>query len=329
MLIDVLRPEAWEEVNDAVKTYLALEPKVKARSYRGLAQAVYEISQGTAHFMAHKRSIGVIKGQTSAFENLLPYYYKETYEVHVRSHAQLTDVKEWVESLKKETLFVLYSEDHPVTGETYPFADELDRLLNEKRIYSLRVSHSRHFSENIEIRPYTVRMCSFSEEAAIAVLGERFRSPAMMVENMAWDKDVFLKQLADARAERSSVNPPLVEHFEKEMASVATPYFAIGASRLFDRAVLYFKDASAEAVAERAFKKLGLTSEQGWQKMSSTNMCHWSGIKMFRHWWEPEPSQELLRGLIIVGPDLLNTKDFAKTLISSYEEIKQLQSWTV
>lgn len=328
MLIDVLRPEAWDEVNDSVKTYLDLDPKLRARAYRGFAQALYEVSQSTAQFMAHKRAIGVIKGQTPAFENLLPYYYKETYEVFARSHLQLLDVKEWVEGLKKETCFVLFAEDHPVTGEIYPFAEELDRLLNEKRIFSVRISHARHFSEATEVRPYSVRVCSYSATAAVAILGERFRSPSLMVENMAWEKEEFLAELVRARAEKK-IDAALVEKFEKEIKSGAEIYFKEGAPRLFDRAVCVFKEVSAEALAESVFKKIGLSSEEGWKKINSTNMCHWSGIKMFRHWWEPTPSQDMLCGLLVISPELLSTKDFAKLLISSYEEIQQQQSWSL
>ncbi|WP_413612530.1 hypothetical protein [Bdellovibrio sp. HCB-110] len=328
MFIDVVRPESWEELNDQVKTFLGLEARLRVRSYQGIAQAVFEISQGTAQFMSHKKSIGVILGQTSVFESLLPYYYKETYEVHTLSHLKLTNVKEWVESLKKDTNFVLFSEDHPVTGELYPFAEELDKLLNEKRIFSFRVSHSQHFYEPSQLRPYTVRLCSFNPTAAVAVLGERFRSPSLLAQNMTWDQVHFLMELTDARASRVA-NPLLVEKFEQEISSVATPYFKAGAPRLFDRAVCVFNDVSAEALAEVLFKKMGLSSEQGWSKLSSTNMCHWSVVKMFRHWWEPAPSLEELRGMLIVGPELLNTKDFAKLLISSYEEVRALQNWTV
>ncbi|WP_246845114.1 hypothetical protein [Bdellovibrio sp. NC01] len=311
-----------------MKNYLGIEPKNKVRVYRGIAQGVYEITQGTAHFLAHKRAIGVIKGQTPVFEHLLPYYYKETYEVAVRSHSQITDVKEWVESLKKETCFVMFAEDHPVTGEVYPFVEELDRLLNEKRIHSVRVSHARHFSEKVEVRPYTVRLCSYSADLAVAVTGERFRSPTMMVESMAWDKAAILRDLENS-IKSKSVDRDLVEAFETEISSAAQLVFKKDAVRIYDRAACYFQDASAEAVAELLFKKLGISTEQGWEKMSSTNMCYWSGIKMFKHWWEPEPSHEMLRGLLIISVDLLKTKDFAKTLISSYEEIKQQQSWTV
>lgn len=328
MLIDVVRPQAWEEVNDVIKKYLGLGPKMRARVYRGLAQAVFEISQGTAHFMSHKRSIGVVRGQTPVFENLLPYYYKEVYEVHSRSHLQVTNAKEWVESLPKETCFVLFAEDHPVTGEQYAWSDELDRLLNEKRIFSLRVSHAKHFFDSLDVRPYSVRMCSYSPEAAVAILGERFRSPAMIVENMPWDAESFLRQVQEARSS-TSINIPLVEQFENEISSHAELFFQPGSLRVFDRAVCYFKDVSAEALADLVFAKLGLSREQGWQKLNSTNMCHWSGTRMFLHWWQPEPTQEMLRGLLVIGPDLLATKDFAKLLLSSYEELKQQQSWSV
>lgn len=328
MFIDVVRPETWEELNDKVKSSLGLEPRLRARSFHGLAQAVFEVSQGTAQFMSHKKSIGVILGQTSVFESLLPYYYKETYEVNALSHLQLDDVKEWVEGLKKDTNFVLFSEDHPVTGEIYPFVEELDKLLNEKRIFSFRVSHSRHFYETTELRPYTVRLCSFTSQAAVAVLGERYRSPFLLAQNMSWDAEGFLKELSRAREGRET-NPLLVEKFENEVASVAKPYFKVGVSRLYDRAVCVFEDVSAEALAQLVFKKLGLSSQEGWHKIESTNMCHWSVVKMFRHWWEPTPTLEQLRGLFIVGPELLNTKDFAKLVISSYEELKEQQSWTV
>lgn len=328
MLIDVVRPESWEELNDQVKTCLGLAPAIRARAYRGLSQAVYEISQSTAHFLSHKKAIGVVQGQTPVFEGLLGYYYKETYEVNARSYTQITDVKEWVDSLKKDTCFVLFSEDHPVTGELYPFADELDRLLNEKRILSLRVSHARHFHESVEIRPYSVRLCSYTPTVSVAMLGERFRSPALQAQNQAWSEGDFIKEMTTARDGRS-VNRLLVEKFESEVSSVASLFFKEGTPRLFDRALCVLPDVSAEAVAQKIFKSLGLAEEAGWEKLETTNMCRWDAIKMFRHWWEPTPAADTLRGLLIVGPELLATKDFAKLLISSYEDIKAQQSWNV
>lgn len=326
MYIDVSRPESWEELNDQVKAMLGLESRLRTRSFYGLSQAVFEISQSAAQFMSHKKAIGVIIGQTAVFESLLPYYYKETYEVQTILHSDLTNIQEWVDGLKKDTNFVLYSEDHPVTGELYPFADQLDQLLNQKRISSFRISHSHHFHEGIEIRPYTTRICSYNPTAAIAILGERFRAPALMVQNMNWNSSQFLQEMKSAYQGRE-VNPLLIEKIENDLSEIAQPFFKPGASRIFDRAVCIFPDVSAEALAQLVFKKMGITSEEGWTKMSTTNMCHWSAVRMFRHWWVPQPTQEQLRGMLIIGPELISTKDFAKFIISSYEEIKAQQSW--
>lgn len=329
MLIDIVRPEAWDELNDEVRTVLALTPKLKARVFSGLGQAVFEIAQGTAQFMAHKKAIGVIRGQTPVFESLLPYYYKETYEVNSISHLALSNVKEWVENLKKDTNFVLLAEDHPVTGEVYPWVDELDKLLNEKRIYSFRVSHSKHFHDKEELRPYTARICSFAPDLAIAILGERFRSPSLAAFTQAWDKDQVIRRLQEC-LKKQPANQDLVLSFESQIQKSIPLYFKKNESRLHDRAVLVLSDASAEAVSQVLFKKLNWTSEQGWGQMESTNQCHWSsGMKTFKGWWEPSPSLENLRGLLVIGVAALQTKDFANLLISSYEEVKQMQSWTV
>jgi hypothetical protein len=328
MLIDVVRPETWEELNDEVRNVLGLSPKLKARVFQGLGQAVFEIAQGSAQFMAHKKSIGVIRGQTPVFESLLPYYYKETYEVHSLSHLALVNVKEFVEGLKKDTNFVLFAEDNPVTGEVFPFVDELDKLLNEKRIYSFRVSHALHFSQAEELRPYTVRLCSFAADLAVAVLGERFRSPSLSAFNQNWNKNDILLRLQQARQVRPQ-DAKAVQDFEAQVQDKIPLYFSANSKHLNDRAVLVIPDASAEAVAQLLFKKLGWSAAEGFQKIESTNQCHWStGAKTFKTWWEPAPSAQQVRGLLIISLAALQTKDFANLLISSYEEIKQLQSWT-
>ncbi len=328
MYIDVVRPETWDELNDSLKTQMGLADPLRARVFKGLAHAVFEIAQGSAQFMAHKKAIGFIKGQTPAFENLLPYYYKETYEVNILSHLQLQDVKTWADGLKKETNFVVFAEDHPVTGEIYPFVEELDKILNEKRIYSFRISHFRHFHESIQVRPYSVRLCSYTGNLAVAILGERFRCPPMMVQNMEWNHADVLQEALLAQEGRK-LNASLIGSFEASFSDIAKPYFSSEQTRLYDRAVLVFKNTSAEALAEKVFAKLGISSEEGWLQLDSTNMCHWSGVKMFSHWWEPSPSNETLRGLLIISPTILENPQFAKSLRESYQELLEEQSWTV
>ncbi len=328
MLIDVVRPENWEELNDEVKSSLNLPAKVRARVYHGISQAAFEVSQSTAQFMSHKKSVAFVMGQSPIVESLLPYYYKETYEVQKISHNELQDPKAWVESLKKDTNFVIFSEDHPVTGELYPFVDELDKLLNEKRIFSFRMSHAAHFFSSNEVRPYTVRFCSFGTELCVAACGERFRTPSLMAHSMEWNRPRILKQLQDLATSRKE-HKSLIENFEAHMSAVGKKYFAANSSRVWDRAVCIFPDVSADALAAKLFKKYGLSEEDGWQQAATTNMCSWDVVKMFRHWWEPKPATEDLRGLLIFGTTLLERPQFVDDVLATYQEIKSEQAWSL
>ncbi|MNT56617.1 hypothetical protein D3C72_1939310 [compost metagenome] len=139
---------------------------------------------------------------------------------------------------------------------------------------------------------------------------------------------MFIKSLLTAR-EGLSTNRLEIEKFEKEISAVAKPWFAADAHRIYDRAVVVFPDVSGEALAQSVFAKLGIPAVEGWRQLETPNQCHWNAIRMFKSWWQPEPSIEDLRGLLVIGMPLLETKDFAKHLISSYEELKAMQSWEV
>lgn len=329
MMIDVTPPDLWEQLNDRVKTrWPSLPERLRVRCYHGLSQAAFEITQGTAQFLSHKRAIAAVLGQTPVFEGLLPFYYKDTYQVQTIAAVELHDVKAWVDGLHKDTAFVMVAEDHPVTGEVYPFVEELDQLLNAKRIITIRVSHLRHFYDKIEVKPYTVRLCSFTENVAVAVLGERFRSPSLSAHTQFWNQDEFVSQWEQSQKSRHLAAEKITE-FEAKMSACSRPWFQKGTQRVMDRAVIVFPDVSGEALAQTLFRKLQIKPEEGWQKINSTNLCHWQTQKMFQSWWLPTPSAEVLRGLMIISPELLETKDFAKNLISAYEEVRSLQSWSL
>ncbi len=325
MLIDVVRPEAWDELNDRVQELLSLNSKERVRCYKGIGTAVYEIARGTAQFLTHKKSIAFVLGQTPVYESLLPAFYKETYEVVTLPHTDLIDAKAWVEGLKRETNFVLFSEDHPVTAERYPFVEELDELLNSKRIYSFRVSHHQHFYEQISLKPYTVRICSFASDVSVAFCGERFRSPPLVVREESWDGDAFCHSLIESRRMKA-LSQDLILKFEKEVSVWAVPFFSDRRMRIWDRAVVVFSDVSAEAVAKTFSKSFG---GQLWAQMETPNMCRWRTSGLFQKWWQPAISLDALRGMLIIDQGLLQNKDFAKQLHSAYEEVKKQQSWNV
>jgi hypothetical protein len=332
MKLDLPQPEIWERLNDAIKKSLFFSEDEQIRVFSDLSSAVFEIAQGTAQFLSHKKAMASVKGQTPAFEFLLPYFYKEAYEVQQISHLAFQEpekLKDWVTALKRETCFVIYAEDNPITGEIFPFADELDRLLNERKIYSFRISHAQHFFQALEIKPYTTRICAFAPDLAIAICGDRFRSPALVAPRQQWDAQHTLRQLETCRAQAQQ-DRDLILTFEKEISAVAsaTPWFKTQTSRIWDRSAIVFSEVSAEPLLRTIFAKIGLTDEQGWQKMDTTNLCRQGSVRLYQSWWEPLPSDDALSSLVLFSVGLLRTKDFAKLVLSSYEEIKSQQSWT-
>ncbi|MBS1972126.1 MAG: hypothetical protein JSU04_17580 [Bdellovibrionales bacterium] len=316
--------EEWERLNEQLKIHFDLAADNSVRIYKGMAHAVFEVGQGTAQFMSHKRSFGVVRGQTPYFESLLPYFYKEVYGVQPINHQALTDPEAWVSGLKKDTIFVLHAEDHPVTGEIYNY-DRLDELLNEKKIFSFRISHFRHNYEKKELRPYSVRMCYLNNDLAVAFCGERYKTPSLIAPQMSWHPSQILETVRKIHV--SPQDQALVENFEKSFAEIAAPWFASPTARLYDRVLLRFHDVNAEALLQRLFDHLQVDPSKYYETLDTTNLCRWLHFKTFTSWWEPKPSTEDLASLLVIDSGWLVTKDFAKILKTTYEEIKAEQSW--
>src|SRR4051812_11937418 len=100
MRVDLPPFEAWDDLNLAVANELKLGEEITLRCYPGLAAGVFEMAQGTAQFYSHKRSIALIPGQTPYFQMVLPYFYKEGYEVQIKP--ENSSLKEWSDGLKKD-----------------------------------------------------------------------------------------------------------------------------------------------------------------------------------------------------------------------------------
>jgi len=237
---------------------------------------------------------------------------------------QLTDPETWVNSLKKDTVFALLCEDHPVTGELYQY-DRLDELLNEKKIYSFRISHFHHFYEKKPLRPYSVRICYFDNDLALAFCGERFKSPPLLAPQMNWLPSKCIEQISKIHV--SPEDKVQVEAFEKSFADIATPWFTQPTPRLYDRVLLKFSEVSGELLIQRLYDRLQVDESQYYQTMDTTNLCRWNHYKTFNTWWEPKPSSEDLASLLVIDSGWLVTKDFAKILKSTYEEIQVEQNW--
>lgn len=320
MKVDLLRTGTWEEWNEGLRPVFGLKNEEQGRMYRGLEHAVCEMVLGTAIFFSHKPQVALIEGETWAFEAVLPQLYKMGFQVQVISADALpaagageSEWSAWVETLPKDTNFVMWAEDHPVTGEDYG-REFLDLALGRKRILSMAVSHSAHYYRDREVSPYGVRLQSLSSEFAWARLGARVRTPPLFAHRLIWganEKHLVEQILAQPRREDRAA----VEAAEALLTSQYGFKTLASTPRLFDRVTLWHPDRNAAALAELLNRAFQLPSES-----ESVTGCEHPVVPAFDQWWRPLPAAQVLRGLLILSVDLVRHPLFAEKLKAAMDE---------
>jgi len=303
MKVDLLPFEAWESLNVTAAEALQTPPDVTLRCYQGAALAVFELAQSTAQFYSHKRAVAFVPGATPHYQSLLPYFYKEGYEVQMAPEA--FEAKAWVESLKKDTCFVLLAEDHAITGELFDHA-ELEKLLNEKKIFCFKVSHHAHLTKKSEILPYSARICAYDPQTAVALIGNKLKAPTLISGYMNWEPQAFMQRLEKAR-QGAKENREKVESFEKNLPAGFKPFFQT-THRLWDRAAIYSEDVAGESLQQYLAGALGLQiAKPGYEmRLETTHLCRWGGTKNYDEWWKPRPVESILRGLLLLDLEVLD-----------------------
>lgn len=321
MRMDLAAAEDWDRVGDALR---GLTGEESPHPHAGLAAAAVEWTLGLAQVYSHKRSVAFVKGNSPAFDHVLPWFLKETYNVQTTTWADV-DTEEkavaWLQSLKKDTAFLMMAEDHPVTGALAP-AEAIDRLANEQKIFVFRASHSAFLSRPFETRPLSVRIGSVDGTLAISFAGTRLRVPPLFSQRQSWS---FADVETRWRARRQDENRDAV--LALETAFPDQRWFSpTEAARLFDRAVLVFDDVSGEVLLREVHRRLSDVPLFG-TDMDTANLCRWESTRLLKPWWQPAPPEDKLRGLVVFSAALCARKDFAKTLREAYEEIKRASEW--
>lgn len=320
MRIDLIASEDWERAGEALRAAIAPPAEETLRVHAGLEPGALELALGLAQIYSHKRAIAVVKGNSPAFEQVIPWFQKEAYQVQATTWSALTAAPEamaqWVEGLKKETAFVMAADDHPVTGELFD-VDALEALLAPKRIFLIRASHSAHLFRRKPVSPYTARVGSIDAGFAVSLSGGRLRVPPLFSHRLPWESADLVARWT-SRASRTE-DRGAVEAIEAAFPEES--FFRGVAARLHDRAVLTFADVSGEALAARAAK-----SASG-AEVDTANLCRWNSTRLLKSWWENPPAEDVVRGLVVISPEACRRKDFAKDLRAAYEELKRLQTW--
>jgi hypothetical protein len=314
MKVELKRLEVWEQLCQQVKSHLQLNSEV--RCYKGLSHALYELTMGLSFFLDYKKSLAWQKGSSYAFDFLLPQFYRMSFQVTHFTQSHLGDLPGLLQSFNKDTLFVLSVMNHPVTAEQFDL-EEIDKKLNEKKIYHICVNHHPHL-KTTEVRPYTCMVQSIGNHFAFAEVGSRFKAAPQIAPQLEWDF-VEVKNVIQNYLLSLSEFKEKVLQFEAELPVGFSPFLQ-STKRIYDRAVIFNTAVNAEALVRWLKDNKGVTDSE----ISTTSPCYWGLIPDYKSWWDGPISEDILRGMILIDARVLGQKIFSSDLQLAVQAVGSL-----
>jgi hypothetical protein len=336
MRIDLPEFESWSAVSEKYRAAISArhsvlsDPQLQVQVFSGYAQALWETAQGLARLFSHKKTIAVVDKVEPVFEALVASFSSEGYSLKVLSREEALQPAPSLDPIQSELLFVLYSEDDPITGRLHD-NQPLLAALKDKRIFKISVSHSSHAHQSMaRPAPFDVRILSLAPDRALLVAGERCRVIPAIASLQAWsapDADEVEGHLGPMSDEFQQKNKPKILAFEKSLPDGFLPYFQDADSRIFDRAVFYHSEFDGSAVIDRLAKQMDYELPRAGQNslLDSTSPCRWENPRLADWLLKAGAKEEIVRGLIVIsadGIDRITPKDLSRAA----SEIRAIQS---
>lgn len=293
--------EQWEAVNQTFH-HLVLNKKIFTGDFQlrvgpGVGAHLQDLVISTSQFYSHKKSCAVIAGQSPWIDKVLPFLYKDGFDVQIYSE-KCGDYLQWCDGLKAETLFVLFAADHAVTGERLPVA-EIDKKLNDKKIYSISVSHTSYqFLTAQPVLSFALHLCALDNNFSFCVFGSRYKAPSLFSPLLNWD---LVPTLTIRQQDKT-----LVDEFEKLLPPGFQLYKSNSTNfteQLHDRVIFYHPKLGGDSVIHFLENKLNLqllNPQKNIHWLETTHLCRSGGSLKQYEWWMPRPNDDQLRGLLIL-----------------------------
>jgi hypothetical protein len=335
MRIDVAAPDAWGRLSERYRAHLpeALQhPGLAVLVFKGVGHAVTEVTKSLAQLYAHKKTIAIITHTDPSFESVAVAFSQDEFQVKLITPEQAKEAATWI-PLLDELLFVLASEDDPITGKLTDL-EALNQAITGKRVFKILVSHEVHNWKTVSRpEPFGIKILSLGSDRALLIGGERCKIQPQFAPNLYWvsESDAEIKNhLATLNASLDEASAKTrVEKFEANLPHGFKTYFKAGANRVFDRAVFFHPEFDGLAVIEELSGTLQTQVAPIGQEsaLETTSACRWQSPR-FQDWLIARgETDESTRGLVIASQDLIE-KGLATHLETAARKIERLQNGT-
>ena len=302
MRIDLPARDAWMALSDQYRKGIGLpEPALPILIYNGYQHALWEVTQGLAKLFSHKKTIAILHGDEPSYAAIASAFSEDGYIIKSLRLDDFKDPSAWLAPMQNELLFVLYAQDDLVTGALHDVT-ALNAALKDKRVFRVSISHSAHqLRAQARPEPFEVRLLSLATDRALLVAGERCRITSPVADRLPWRLDEpkrVTAELGVASAAEVIARQKRVLDFEKNLPQGFQPYFAAGAERVFDRAVIFHPGLDGSAVVDSLAGAAG--------DFDSTSPCRWENTRFTDWLTEKGMAPEVIRGLVVLSVDRLD-----------------------
>lgn len=321
MRFNVKDPFAWDQLNLKVKQAIGCESKVMV--YRGIHQALFEITMGLHIRFGHKRKIVAKIGFGD-------HLHRTELELSKQGVRIKTQFDEGMDKEEKNTLAYIHDLDDSVTGDLYNNIETLKQVAATK-IYRIHVAHHLfHFKKNFvqKLSEYDLCVCSIDRDYALVFCGDKITLPQLSAQQLPWDPEVDSEKILNI------IEAPPKE-FQKEIISFETslppgiePWFTKApCPRIYDRAVVSLKNMDAFAFMELFYKENNLEMHRPMDQgiMETTSYCRWQNDLWFQQASQFSRTEDQMRGLLCIDGKAINS-EFTEKFKKAYENLKKLSS---
>jgi hypothetical protein len=322
MLIHLKQNDTWEQINSSIKKRLEItDPKVAVHTFQNIGQALFDFLLGLRQFIPHKKTVVIIEGGDPYLHLLTAPLLRESYQViTLKPHAVNANPNWFNEITAKDILCVVTSRDHAFTGELW-IDDSNIKLLADKKIPLLEISHSLHFNYNFQDevvnRPFLLQIQDY-ECLSIGIIGSRTKIYPQSSSLCHWNFNETMSQFDRSRKRftpslqtMTLQNQKAILEFEAKVLPPATPYFsAKQLNRIFDRALICLNKVTGDHFINKIKTDLNDTNEPG--LVATPHLCQWGGFGSFSWWGNEGLSPEKQMTLVAISLSFINKKDSLK-----------------
>lgn len=285
------------------------------RAYQGVSHALAELGTAFAQLYSFKKQFYYQSGWGFHCEDLLVSMAGQGLQGSLWESAARQQFDD------KKTLFLLADVDDALTGQIYWAESDCAHTNKNNEIW---VFHSSHKKTNLPttVPDNKIFVYSISPDFAVAHLGKKFQAlPTGFAPSLAWNW--CGDSISDWDTKSFVENEGWVKKIESSSLSGSEAFLNANTNRLWDRALLYWKDLDGSALRHQLIKDHGLRTHT----LDTTSLAWRKDLRLLRQFEEKNVSLEILRGLVVFSPQLASVTDLPGKVESSVQKLRQLSQF--